>query len=338
VAAMKLRWLVLGVLVAALLVPAALLTAARLLDLPGLRWVQLVAFAPYAVPLYLLALVLLLVAWGRGRGAWRAGAGVLAVVALLGAAVHAAWASGPFVGTAAKESANRTPVHVMTANLLVGGADTARVVELAVRHEVDVLVLQEVTPQALAGLKAAGVDQVFGYTAGKAQPGVVGTMVFSRTRLSGVRRLGTGFASYAMDVRLGGAGQGGAGRVHLLAVHPRPPTQSALAWRDDQRVVRRAAASLSGSTLVAGDLNATMDHAPLRDLAGRGFEDAATAANAGFQPTWPSSGMVSRFGVAVPSVVAIDHVLTRGGLHAVHTEAVQVPGTDHRALVVTLSP
>ena len=41
-------------------------------------------------------------------------------------------------------------------------------------------------------------------------------MVFSRYPLRSVHRLATTFGSYAMDVRTP------AGRVHLLAVHPRP--------------------------------------------------------------------------------------------------------------------
>ncbi len=74
---MKLRWLLLGVLTTLVLVPALLLTTARLLDLPGGTWVRLVAFTPYALVLYAAALLLLLLAWWRGRGFWRGTARVL---------------------------------------------------------------------------------------------------------------------------------------------------------------------------------------------------------------------------------------------------------------------
>jgi endonuclease/exonuclease/phosphatase (EEP) superfamily protein YafD len=139
-----------------------------------------------------------------------------------------------------------------------------------------------------------------------------------------------------MDVRLQGEGGAAGGELHLLAVHPSPPVDSVAAWQDDQRVIRRAALSRPGPTMVVGDLNATMDHAPLRALVRRGYEDAATAANSGFQPTWPASGVVSRLGVPVPSLLAIDHVLVTGGLRAVRTESFEIKGTDHRALVATL--
>jgi endonuclease/exonuclease/phosphatase (EEP) superfamily protein YafD len=80
-----------------------------------------------------------------------------------------------------------------------------------------------------------------------------------------------------------------------------------------------------------------MDHAPLRELVGRGYDDAATEARSGWQPTWPSAGEVSRFGVSVPSLIPIDHVFLGGGLRALSTESVTVGGTDHRALVASVA-
>ncbi len=63
----------------------------------------------------------------------------------------------------------------MTSNLRFGRADTARVVELAVREDVDVLVLEEVTPQALDGLQAAGIGQAFPHRVGRPAAGPGGT-------------------------------------------------------------------------------------------------------------------------------------------------------------------
>jgi endonuclease/exonuclease/phosphatase (EEP) superfamily protein YafD len=88
--------------------------------------------------------------------------------------------------------------------------------------------------------------------------------------------------------------------------------------------------------VIAGDLNATMDHVPMRALVGSGFADAATQADSRWQPTWPADGQVSRFGFALPSLVPIDHVLVKGALRAVRTESVEIDGTDHRALVAVV--
>jgi len=341
---MKLRWLLLGPLVTASLVPAIAVTAARVLDLPEGAWVRLVSFTPFAALLYLVALLLLLPACLRGRGLWRGTARLLAVAALLGVVVHAYWASGPYLTPSAVASSDQSgdrsnhQLHVMTSNLRYGRADTAQVVELAVRHRVDVLVVEEVTPQALAGLQAAGIRTVFPHSVGKAEPGPRGTMVFSRTPLTKVSRLATGFGSYATDVRLGATADARDTSLHLLAVHPRPPLGAAAQWRADQLVVRQAARGLERPTMVVGDLNATMDHAPMRELVGQGFDDAATQARSRWQPTWPSAGVVSRFGVVVPPLLAIDHILVNHGLRAVRTESYTVDATDHRALVAVLRP
>ncbi len=329
---MKLRWLLLGLLVTLLLVPAGVLTAARGLDLPGGTWVRLVAFTPYAAALYLVALLLLLIAWARGRGLWRGTARLLAVVALLGVALHAYWASGPFVGTPQAEATDGTArLRVMTVNLRLGEADPARVVEVAVGRGVGVLVLQEVTPQALTALERAGITPAYPHRVGRPRAGAGGTMVFSQARATGVARVATHADGYRLDLRLPG------GRLHLLAVHPRPPTGDVSGWLADQQAVGRAARGDHGPTMIVGDLNATMDHQPLRELVGRGYQDAATQSTAGWQPTWPSAGEVSRLGIEVPPLVALDHVLLRDGLRAVRTTTVEIGGTDHRALLATVA-
>ncbi|NUR07765.1 MAG: endonuclease/exonuclease/phosphatase family protein [Nocardioidaceae bacterium] len=327
---MKVRWLLLGGLVTLLLVPALLVTTARLLEPPQGPWVRLVAFTPLGVVLYAAALLLLLLAWWRGAGFWRGTARLLVVVAVVGVLVHAYWASGPYVGTSSAEAGSGGTLRVLTSNLRFGEADTAQLVELAQREHADVLVLQEVTPVALEDLRSAGVDDAYPHVVGEADEGPAGTMVFSTYPLAKEHRVGTGFGSYRMTLRTPD------GPVRLLAVHPRPPVGPARGWREDQVAVRSAARALTGPAVLAGDFNATMDHTPMRELVGRGSRDAATQSRSGWQPTWPAAGEVSRLGVPVPSLLPIDHVLTRDGLHAVRTESFTVPGTDHRALLAVL--
>ena len=327
---MRLRWILLGLLLTVLLVPAALLTTARVLEPSGGTWVRLVAFTPFGLVLYAVAVPVLLLASWRAHGFWRGASRVLVVVALVGVLAHGYWASGPYVGGSSAEAASGGSLRVMTSNLRFGQADPAKVVEVALRDKVDVVVLEEVTPLALSHLREAGIDEAFDHSAGKPADGAAGTMVFSAYRLAKVHRLGTGFGSYRMVLRTPD------GPTTLLAVHPRPPIGSADDWHADQLVLRSAARSTTGPTVIAGDLNATMDHEPMRELVGRGYRDAATAAKSRWQPTWPAAGEVSRLGFPVPSLLPIDHVMTRGGPHAVRTRTVTVTGTDHRALVADL--
>ena len=328
---MKIRWLVLGVAVVGLLVPAFMLTGARILEPGGGRGIRLVSFTPYAIGLYALAVVLLLLVLARGRGTWRRVGGWSGVLVLLLLGLHVLWVSEMYVGATDDAARPRATFTVMTANLLRGDADPTRVVQLAREHDVDICVLSEITARAQSAIERAGLAKALPHSAGEAGPGVSGTMIFSAREMSAVTPLDTSLRGFSLDVEMARR------TVHLIAVHPAPPTGDASQWRADHATIRRDAGAASGPTVIAGDLNATRDHQPLRELSGRGFEDAAEQANSGWQPTWPASGEVALLGVPVPPLLSIDHVLVHDGLSVIDTEAVSIPGTDHRALFATLA-
>jgi endonuclease/exonuclease/phosphatase family metal-dependent hydrolase len=121
----------------------------------------------------------------------------------------------------------------------------------------------------------------------------------------------------------------------VLAVHPTAPTDPEQ-WRADHAAVL-AAAEASDPDLVVGDFNATLDHPPMRALADHGWRSVEELANEGWQPTWPSNGLVSPFGLPLPSLVQIDHVLVGPRLAALSTHTVEIPGTDHRAVVAEVA-
>lgn len=331
VAAMKIRWLLLRLLVVAIMVPALMITTVRILGPDDGRWVRLVSFTPYAVAAYGLAVLLLLLALAAGRGFWRRASGTLCLLILPLLGLHLWWASGPYVGQPAASAGEGDTLTVMSSNLSFGDANPARVVGVAVKNDADILVLTEITPSALGRMQTAGLDQAFPYSQGETGEGVAGTMVFSTYELSAVEPLDTTFRGFEMTVALPDE------PITLLAVHPHPPTGDAREWRADHAAVRRAAAGADGPTVIAGDFNATVDHEPMRELEGRGFADAAEQAKSGWQPTWPAAGEMSMLGVPVPSMLAIDHVLVTEELTAVDTESVTIQGTDHRALVARLA-
>lgn len=318
--------MLLGLLVTVLLVPALALSTARLVQPPGGTWVRLVSFTPYAVPLYAAALLLLALAWAAGEGGWQRVAAALAIVSLAGAVLHGVLVSRMFLGGDVAPDRGE-PIRLMSLNLMLGQADPADVVEAAATREVDVLVLQEVDEAALRRLDDAGLATAYPHRAGEAGDGPTGTVVLAQGPIEDVERLDTALGGWTMTV----------GDLELVAAHPRPPVGDAAGWAEDHRAVRRQAYDRAGPAVVVGDLNATTDHRVLRELEGRGWSDAATAAGAGWQPTWPADGRVDVAGVPVPPLVAIDHVLTNDLLHAVGTETVAIDGTDHRALVAILS-
>ncbi len=110
--------------------------------------------------------------------------------------------------------------------------------------------------------------------------------------------------------------------------HPYALDQTA-AWRAD--LAAQPAATPDGQlSILAGDFNATLDHAPLRDLIDTGYADAAASAGAGLIGTWgPYDGDL------IPPVT-IDHVLVDRRIAVRDVAVHRLPGSDHRMILAEL--
>ncbi len=82
--------------------------------------------------------------------------------------------------------------------------------------------------------------------------------------------------------------------------------------------------------LLIGDFNSTLDQVALRRLIGTGYRDIATVLGDGLTPTWPFDD------TALPPIT-LDHVLADRRVGAVSFSATTVPGTDHRAILATVT-
>lgn len=305
-----------------LMVPAVVLTLARLSGSDAGPAVRAVSFAPAGVPLYGAGLVLLLVLAARrgGRRLPTVGAGV----AVVGLALHLAWVAPWYVGTSVAADADAPALTVMTSNLLSGAGDGAALVAAAAEARVDVLAVEELSTGGLAQMEAAGLAELFPYRAGEADPGGVrGTMLFAREPITDVERLDTEFGCWSASV----------GDVTVFALHPVYALDTAQ-WAAEHATILAAAERLQPDLLL-GDLNATLDHAPMRRLEEAGYRDATELSGGGWQPTWPATGSGLRG--LVPPVLQIDHVLLDDGWTARRTWTVDIAGTDHRALVAEVA-
>jgi endonuclease/exonuclease/phosphatase family metal-dependent hydrolase len=313
---------------AALLAPSMVLTVARATEPSGGVWIRLVSFAPVALPLYALGSLLLLVrlAWPGDVARLRWSAGVLLVAVPLG--LHVWWFSPQLTGPNPPPAESAQPLTVFTANLWLGSVDGLDLVAAAADVGADVLVLEEVTPATLARMEEGGVAEVWPYRVGGAAEGTAGTMVLSRFELGAPTRIPTRMDSWAVML------SGPDGPVRLLAVHPWPPTDP-VAWEEDHAAVLSAA---PGADLVVGDFNATPDHAPMRRLDAAGLHSVAERVNVGWQPTWPANAEFRLGGlVPLPPLVQIDHVLVGPRLAALSSRTVELPGTDHLAVVAEVA-
>ncbi|MET3960644.1 endonuclease/exonuclease/phosphatase (EEP) superfamily protein YafD [Marmoricola sp. OAE513] len=210
---------------------------------------------------------------------------------------------------------------VLTLNARHGGADAESLVRLARSSEADLVVLVEVTPRLESRLRAAGLARALPYVGGTAGPDASGTMIFSAFPLTDSVALPLEHGALRLSVAAPEP-------FELVAVHlGQPLKDSGRRWRADWGVLDQVLPDLDGPVVVAGDFNSTLDHRFVRRLLGEGYADAAREANSGWQPTYPQK---------LP-LIAIDHVLSRGGYSAVSTSTASVSGTDHRALVVRLA-
>jgi endonuclease/exonuclease/phosphatase (EEP) superfamily protein YafD len=219
-------------------------------------------------------------------------------------------------------------LRVMTANLYVGRGDARTVVDLVARHRVDVLALEELTPEQLRALDAAGLRRLLPYRNADARPRARGSGLFSRHPLRALRPVN------GLDVLAQPRGRlriPAAPPLEVEAVHPPPPLQDDVGiWRRMLREIPRPDPTGPTLRLVLGDFNATLDHAELRDLLGDGgYVDAGDAAGEGFRTTWPA-------GRRLPPEITIDHVLVDPRIAVRDVSVHTVPRSDHRAVIATL--
>ncbi|MEV0978617.1 endonuclease/exonuclease/phosphatase family protein [Streptomyces sp. NPDC049915] len=120
--------------------------------------------------------------------------------------------------------------------------------------------------------------------------------------------------------------------VRLQLAHPMPPVPSGLGpWRRELERLRDFAAAGRGTpTIIAGDFNASQDHAAFRRILDTGLYDAARLAGHDRAPSWPSR-TTPVFGVQ------IDHVLLTGDFSVTRARFLTLTGSDHRALVTDIT-
>jgi endonuclease/exonuclease/phosphatase (EEP) superfamily protein YafD len=291
--------------------------AVRLLGLErGYPLVPLIAYTPFVAAAAVVVVVVALLL--RQRGAAIA-ATVLAALLLVTVAPRA------LGGSTAPEGAAGPDLRVLSANMHGTGSAEA-LVALARRERADVLSVQELTPGLARRLEAAGLGELMPEQI--LEPGGPGSGIGLYSRLPLATAEAPGERRNALVIA--GVIVEGAPPVEVAAVHPPPPLRGSIMpdWRGDLRALPPATPE-GPLRILAGDFNATVDHAELRRLLDTGYEDAAAQVGAGLKATWPAN---RRF----PPPVAIDHVLAdaRCGVRGFSVHA--IPSTDHRAVLAEL--
>ncbi|WP_151773549.1 endonuclease/exonuclease/phosphatase family protein [Streptomyces abyssomicinicus] len=310
---------------AALLTGATAVTAFRVADADGPTPVpQLLAFLPWLLVPAGLGLLCALAARRPVLVAW--GAGLAALLT---------WYTVPPGDDRPVEGSPVAGLRVLTANVQFGRAVGA-VVETVRRERPDLVFVQECDPACLETLTSA-VAGTHPYVRAVEGEGPAGSVIVSRLPLAPADPVPAEMGQPGAVAEVDGH------RMRLQLAHPAPPTPGRLgAWREELEGLRRwarahgpagdaGAAGEDTPVILAGDFNASRDHAAFRRLLDDGgLADAAALAGAARTASWPVTGR------PVPGV-QIDHVLVSADFTARDARFLAMEGSDHRALLVTLT-
>jgi endonuclease/exonuclease/phosphatase (EEP) superfamily protein YafD len=309
------------VFAALFLLGVSVVVGCRAVDSDGFTPVtQLLAFLPWLlVPT---GLALLLSAWARfwiGLG-WG--------MVLLGAL---AWFIEPYGETTEPTGARLAELRVMASNVQFGRGTDA-LIRAVHRDDPDIVFVEECQATCLASLRdtfgdLSGKNPAYPYRQVVEGYGSDGSVILSRFPLKAADPIPATMGMPGAVADIDGH------PVRLRLAHPMPPLPGQLdTWRRELGALRAYAAADSRTpTIVAGDFNASQDHAAFRRILDTGLSDAARLTGADRTPSWPAR--------TTPALGAqIDHVLVSAkDFSARGTRFQELSGTDHNAVIVDLT-
>ncbi|BBC34830.1 hypothetical protein SGFS_061240 [Streptomyces graminofaciens] len=280
---------------------------------------QLLAFLPWLLAPTGLALLL------AGLARWWTGVtwGVIVLGAL-------AWFIEPYGKANAPAGEAVARVRVMTSNVQFGWG-TAALIDAVRRDRPDIVFVEECENTCSAALlEAFGAESTtpsYPYRQAVEGQGSDGSLILSRHPLKGTAPIPGSMGMPGAVADIDGH------PVRLQLAHPMPPLPGQVAvWRRELGALRAyAAADTRTPTILAGDFNASQDHAAFRRVLDTGLRDAARLAGEDRAPTWPAR-TTPAFGTQ------IDHVLVSAeDFSARRVRFHELTGTDHRAVTVDLT-
>ncbi|MGW1894490.1 endonuclease/exonuclease/phosphatase family protein [Streptomyces sp. NPDC002004] len=275
---------------------------------------QVLAFLPWLTAPTIGALLIAAVSRWRTGLVW----GLAALAAL-------AWYGEPYGRVADPHGTPVAELRVLASNVQFGRGAPA--LATAVRRDrPDLVFVEECDPACAALLQDRLPADTYRYRSTVDRPGSGGSVILSRYRL-------TPTAGVPGTMGMPGAVADVAGHpVRLQLAHPMPPLPRQVSlWRSELGGLRRFAdGDGDRPTILAGDFNASQDHAAFRRILDTGLHDGARLAGSPRTPSWPSNA-------PSPLGTQIDHVLVSRVFSARAVRFLQLTDTDHRAVLVDLT-
>ncbi|MFI6285819.1 endonuclease/exonuclease/phosphatase family protein [Streptomyces sp. NPDC051018] len=299
-----------------LIVPTAVV-ACRVADTDAVTPVpQLLAFLPWLLLPAGAALLLTLLA------RWRAG--LIWAAAVLGVT---GWFVRPYDTGLADDPPGRVvaDLEVLTSNVEFGNGTDGLIATIK-REKPDLVFVQECAAECSEGLASRIPRADYPYRNVVEGDLAYGSAILSKYPLRKAPGIESTLAMPGSVTEI--AGQ----EVHLQLAHPLPPIPSGVDdWRRELGRMQEYAAEVKGSAaIVAGDFNASQDHAAFRRIMDAGaLRDGAALGGASRTPSWPTS-------VGRPLGTQIDHVLISEQFSVTKARFLELADTDHRSLLVEL--
>lgn len=222
-------------------------------------------------------------------------------------------------------TAKGTPLKLIHVNVYSGNRQSDRLVALVEFEQPDLVFLQEVTPDLLAGTKLLLEDYPYTYSVPSA--GNFGIAVFAKIPFAKVEHVDspplahpTLVATLVIDDE----------PLTIVSSHPTIPMgRPRYDARNEQlQSVAELVLGISGKTVLLGDFNASTWDRHFRQLeASTGLRNVRRGF--GVLPTWPTY---------LPfAMIPIDHALVSDGISVTDARTGMRIGSDHLPLIVTLA-
>ena len=245
--------------------------------------------------------------------------GALAVAAIFNATLVLPWY---FAESAAVSG---EPLKLLHANVHSSNTEYGRLIDLVAAENPDMIFLQEVTAEWVAGTASLLQDYPFAYA--EPQHGNFGVAAFSKTPFDSIRHIDSPPLGYPTIVATITINQS---PLTIISSHPTNPLGQQLhdARNEQLQSIADLVTQVNGATVLLGDFNSSVWDAHLRQL-----EDSTGLRNArkgfGVLPSWPTF---------LPfAMIPIDHVLISEGIGVNDVKTGHDIGSDHLPLIVTLS-
>ncbi|MCP4307604.1 MAG: endonuclease/exonuclease/phosphatase family protein [bacterium] len=276
--------------------------------------VAAVAFTPFAV---VPALVALLAALWSGRRVLTAATVAIGLAFALIVTPHA------FLG-GCTTSAGDGEIRILTANIEARHGQPREIAELVATSHPDIVLLQEVEPRILRALESEEAMEVFPYRSVPPQNSPFSVVVWSRWPIDSVETQSFSGAALVHSVVASPAGP-----VTVSGVHTTSPDLPGFVTLWAEQLATLSGLDTSSPRILAGDFNATADHRPFREILRSGWTDAYDERGCGLDATWPARVVPFAF-------YRLDHVLVTDHFQIESMEVRDLPGSDHKPLLVSV--